>query len=146
MESEWLNCSRKSCIRLKMRLVTLFLLLKFHQPLMTPLLLPKTLKCPLEPANQGIVRTRSSKLMASTHPISCPPPSSSLHLGMSHQALHLFWIVMAMPTPELASEKASIGDKVQGTGMGLDKTDTSLIVHQDRSSEMPLVGRNRLKG
>ena len=145
MESEWSNCSRKECIRRKTRLVGLFLLLKFHQPSTTPLLSPKTLKHPLGPPTRGIVLMRNSNPSASAQPMS-RRPSSDCHPGMRRQARHLPPITMAMPMPELASEKACMSEMGRGAGMGLASTEESLRAHHARSSDTPLTGKYKPKG
>jgi hypothetical protein len=61
--------------------------------------------------------------------------------GMRRQALHLPWTEMAMPKPELASEKASVSRRSRGVGMGLEMLRESLPLHQERSSERPFAGK-----
>jgi hypothetical protein len=48
---------------------------------------------------------------------------------------------MAIPKPELASEKASMSEMGRGAGMGLAIEAESLRAHQARSSEIPLTGK-----
>ena len=55
-------------------------------------------------------------------------------------------MVMAMLKPELASKKASRLRRARGAGIGLVTQEDSLVDHQARSSEMPLVGKKRAKG
>lgn len=53
---------------------------------------------------------------------------------------------MAMPMPELASEKAWRLIRVQGAGMGHDNTEESLVDHQESSSDTPFAEEKRAKG
>ena len=97
-------CHKCSCNCLKMSLMSLLWLHPFHQPLTTPLLSPYTVKSHLCILLSRRYQTRHLKAMASVPMSHCP--SSILHLGISHQALHLAPMVMVIPNSELVSEKA----------------------------------------
>jgi hypothetical protein len=58
--------------------------------------------------------TKNSKPIASAHPMSLP---SLFHPGMSRHACQYFPTVIAMPTPELASEYALMS--MMGVGFGI---------------------------
>ena len=74
---------------------------------------------------------RSSKAIASAHPISWP---SELHLGRRRQVCHLLPMVIAMLTPELASEYAWRSMSSLGPGIGRDRSgELRVVVHHLRS-------------
>src|SRR5271168_4570968 len=121
-------------MRQKTLLVSQFLLLPFHQPSTTPRLSPKTLKNWPGKLVAQRDRARSSKPMASAHPMSLP---SAFHPGTRRHALHRSPITTPIPKPELASEKASLSVTTAGPGMGRETAgDLSSSSHQDRSEEV----------
>ena len=82
----------------------------------------------------------SLKLRASTQPMSLFP---LVHFqpGRSLQACHLFPMIMPIPTPELASEKAWISIKVGGGQMVQMKVLERIFWHHHfRSLAMLLLG------
>ena len=74
---------------------------------------------------------RSSKLIASAHLMSLP---SAFQPGSSCHACQFLLMAMAMPKPELASEKVSMSLRGVEPGMGLDRVLVlRSLAHQIRS-------------
>ena len=131
----------KVLMRLKTSLVSVFRWRPFHQPSTTPLLSPRVVR---SLPSLGIVDSAwmsNLKPIASAHPMSrCP--CAVCHPGMSLHALQNFPMMMPMPMPELASEKAWGSEKDDGGYIGRDTSPAwRSSDHQRRSSAMPLMGR-----
>src|ERR1700753_1993227 len=92
--------SKRSWIRLKIRLVSVLRLRPDHQASTTPLCPPK-ICMPANTPDWRMVLVRSSIPRASAHQMSRPP---DFQFGRRRQARHLSCMTMPRPTDELASE------------------------------------------
>lgn len=74
-------------------------------------------------------------------------PSSVCHPGWSHQARQCGPMIILIPTPELASEKAATSMNVGGGQMGLwRESEERVFDHQLRSKAMVFSGLWGIKG